>query len=308
MKRKRFMEKEIVKRYEHNPILTPDNMPIPCNSVFNPGAIKHRGKYLLILRIEDYDRISHFRIATSDDGVHFDVDEEPMELPQDPECELYETNCYDARISKIDDIYYITYAAESRLGVRIGLMKTVDFKKFERMPYGSEVENRNGVLFPEKIEGLYARLDRPLNHYGEGHIWISYSPDLVFWGKAKLVMKTRWHSWDEQRIGAAGVPIKTDHGWLLIYHGVCRYTRVYELGACLLDLKDPAKAIARSKHSILGPKEIYERVGEVPNVVFSNGAVVEDDGEVKIYYGGADHVVCLATAKLDDLIRACFEY
>jgi predicted GH43/DUF377 family glycosyl hydrolase len=305
MKRKdRFSGQEIVKRYEKNPILTADDMPVPCNSVFNPGAIKFGDKYLLFLRVEGHDRISHFRIATSVDGIHFDVWKEAVNIPGGPEYDFYETNCYDGRITKIDDWYYIMFCSEAKFGCRLGLAKTKDFVKYERLPFASETEQRNGVLFPEKINGLYARLDRPLNQYGGGDMWITYSPDLIFWGKSSLMMQTRWHSWDEEKLGPGAVPIKTKQGWLCIYHGVRinASTRIYKLGVSLLDLENPAKVIARSRNAILGPKEDYERIGDVPNVVFCNGAIVEDNGEVKIYYGASDQVVCLAISTIDKLL------
>ena len=306
--KKNFLVQEIVRRYEKNPILTANDMPVSCNSVFNPGAIKFGDKYLLLLRVEDHDRISHFRIATSDDGINFEVWKEAVDIHGGPKYDFYETNCYDGRITKIDDWYYIMFCSEARLGCRLGLVRTKDFIRYERLPFASEPEQRNGVLFPEKINGLYARLDRPLNQYGGGDMWISYSPDLVFWGKSNLVMQTRWNCWDEEKLGPGAVPIKIKQGWLCIYHGVRvnASTRIYKLGVCLLDSNDPSKVIARSKHSILGPKEDYERTGDVPNTVFCNGAILEDNGEVKLYYGASDQVVCLATTTIDDLLGVCY--
>jgi predicted GH43/DUF377 family glycosyl hydrolase len=306
---RKSLNREVVKRYEGNPILTIDDMPVYCNSVFNPGAIKFSDRYLLFLRVEDNDRISHFRVATSKDGVHFEVWKDPANIPGGPGYDLYETNRYDGRISLLDGWYYIMFCSEADFGCRLGLIRSKDFVHYERLPFASETEQRNGVLFPEKIDGLYARLDRPLNQYGGGDMWISYSPDLTFWGKSSLIMRTRWHCWDEEKLGPAAVPIKTKEGWLCIYHGVRHNasTRIYKLGVCLLDLKDPSRVIARSRYSILGPKEIYERTGDVPNAVFCNGAIVEDDGEVKIYYGAADQVVCLATTTVKELIWACYE-
>jgi predicted GH43/DUF377 family glycosyl hydrolase len=166
------------------------------------------------------------------------------------------------------------------------------------------------VLFPEKIGGLYARLDRPILPYDHGDIWISYLPDLTFWGKSTCVFKRGVHGhWYWKKIGAGAVPIKTKKGWLEIWHGVhvmAGYQYVYHVSAMLLDLNDPSKIIAKAKAPILSPREPYERVGLTSNVVFTSGAILEDDGEVKIYYGGADTVQCVATARLDDLVEACF--
>jgi beta-1,4-mannooligosaccharide/beta-1,4-mannosyl-N-acetylglucosamine phosphorylase len=189
-------------------------------------------------------------------------------------------------------------------------MKTEDFKKFEWMGFISETDNRNGVLFPEKINGLYGRLDRPNTGCDTGDIWVSYSPDLIFWGKSECVFRNyegvRW-AWT--KIGPGAAPIKTSEGWLTIFHGVrtqCRAHFVYQLGVCLLDLKDPSKVRAMADEAILIPEEQYELVGQTPSVVFTCGAVVEDNGEVKLYYGGADTVQCVATTSLERLIEACY--
>lgn len=308
--KERFFKDEPVIRCGSNPIITVDDLPVAANAVFNPGAVKFNGKYLLLLRVEGHDRISHFRVATSENGVNFDIAEEPLYLPAEEKHKRYETNVYDARITMLDDWYYLTTCCEWAGGCRIGLWRTKDFITVERVAYGSQTEQRNGTLFPEKINGLYARLDRPLNQYDQGNMWISYSPDLVFWGKSDIVLETRFHCWDELKLGPACVPIKTSQGWLVIYHGVRNNasTCIYKLGVCLLDLDNPSKVLARSKNSILGPKEIYERTGDVPNVVFCNGAIVEPDGKIKIYYGASDQVVCLATASVDELIEFAKKY
>jgi len=308
VEKSRFLENEVVRRYDKNPILTAEDIPIPCNSVFNPGAIKYGNQYLLLLRVEDHDRISHFRVATSDDGIHFEIAREALELPGTPETARYEINVYDARLTFFDGWYYLTTCCEWAGGCRAGLFRTRDFVIVERLGFISETEQRNVTLFPEKINNLYCRLDRPLNQYDQGNMWLSYSPDLLYWGKSSLVLETRFHSWDENKLGPACVPIKTDQGWLVIYHGQRNNasTCIYKLGVCLLDLKDPSRVLARSKHSILGPKEWYERTGDVPNVVFCSGAIVEPDGEIKIYYGACDQVVCLATTTVDELLQFCF--
>jgi len=216
---------------------------------------------------------------------------------------------YDPRVTKIGDEYYIVHAAHSGHTCRLSLVKTDDFKKFEWKGFITETDNRNGVLFPEKINGLYARLDRPNTGDGTGDLWVSYSPDLVFWGKSSCVFRNyegiRW-AWT--KIGPGAAPIKTDEGWLNIFHGVrtqCKQHFVYQLGVCLLDLEDPSKVIAMSEKAILIPEEEYELSGQTPSVVFTCGAVVEDDGEIKLYYGGADTVQCVATTTVDRLIDAC---
>jgi predicted GH43/DUF377 family glycosyl hydrolase len=306
-----YPKKEIVKRYEKNPILTADDMPFACSGIYNSGVIKFDGKYLMLCRVESIDISNYFIPAISEDGYHFEVRKKPISLPKDEEFKRYtEEMIYDPRITEIDGVYYVCFAAHSSYGVRIGMLKTKDFEKFDSCGFISEPDNRNGVLFPEKIGGLYARLDRPILPGDHGDIWISYSPDLTFWGKSKCVFKRGAHGhWYWQKIGAGSAPIKTKKGWLEIWHGVhvmAGYQYVYHLGAMLLDLNDPSKVVARAKAPILSPREPYERSGLTSNVVFTSGAILEEDGEVKIYYGGADTVQCVATAHLEDLIEACF--
>jgi len=204
----------------------------------------------------------------------------------------------------------MVHAAHSGHTCRLSLMQTEDFKKFQWMGFISETDNRNGVLFPEKINGLYARLDRPNTGSNTGDVWVSYSPDLVYWGKSECVFRN-WEGirWAWTKIGAGAVPIKTPEGWLTIFHGVrtqCHSHYVYQLGVCLLDLKNPAKVKAMAEDAILIPEEQYELVGQTPSVVFTCGAVVEDDGEIKLYYGGADTVQCIATTSVKRLIDACY--
>jgi len=302
-----FPKREIVRRHPANPILTPRDMPVACNGVFNSGVTRFGSGYLMLLRIEDLDCRQHFRVARSADGVHFEPEAQPVGFPTDAETARYEGTIYDPRITAIGDDYFVTYAAHSEMGVRIGLVRTRDFVRFERMPFISAVDNRNGVLFPEKIGGAYARLERPQTVKDQGDIWLSYSPDLIHWGRSTCVARSRYQSFDQWKLGAGTVPIRTPEGWLEIYHGVRKTASgaIYRLGAMLLDLEDPSRVIANTRAAILSPEEPYERVGDVPNVVFSCGAILEPDGEVKIYYGGADTVMCLATARLADLIDAC---
>lgn len=303
LKKDNSILKEPVVRYKKNPIITSDDVPVSVNSVLNPGAIRFNEEYILLLRVEYHDRISRFHVARSQDGICFDISKDSVNLPTVSDGR-YQTNVYDARVTFLDSWYYVTACCEWSGGCRIGTWRTKDFVDFKWVCFASQTEQRNATLFPAKINGLYARLDRPLNQYDQGNMWISYSPDMVFWGKSDIVLETRFHNWDEHKLGPACVPIECEKGWLVIYHGVRNNasTCIYKLGVCLLDKNDPSKVLARSNNSILGPKENYERVGDVPNVVFSNGAIVEDDGSVKIYYGACDQVVCLAYTTVEDLI------
>jgi len=296
---------ELLKRYPGNPILTWKDLPYHVNAVYNPGAVKHGDEYILVPRVEDGRRDNRLHIARSRDGIHFTVEPEPIALPGSPEDLVWEKHQYDARVTPLDGAYYIAYCAQT-MGevVRIGLARTEDFRTFERLPFATQPWSRNCALFPEKIGGLYARLDRPMSG-SDAITFITFSPDLVFWGRSRP-LELEVQTWMREKWGIGPPPIRTDEGWLLIIHGVwlaCNY--VYRLGVVLLDLEDPRRVIGQCPEFILTPREDYERCGEVPNCVFANGAILEPDGELKVYYGAADTCVGLATGHVDELIAAC---
>lgn len=299
----------LVTRFEGNPILTRDDVPYSVATVHNAGITKYNNEYIMIFRSHLYNGRSILGLAESDDGFHFRVAEKPFMTPADSGIfkEYEEYGVEDPRITFIDGEYIITYSAYSRHGVRIGLAKTEDFKKVERFSLITEADYRNVVIFPEKIHGLYARLDRPHSEINPWSIWISYSPDLRFWGESRLIMKPVQYHWDEMKIGPGAPPIKTRSGWLHIYHGVFQTMDgcVYRLGVALHDLNDPSRIIGVGDSWILQPEEMYEINGYVHNVVFSCGAVPEADGSVKIYWGGADTVMCAGTAGIDELVSLC---
>ena len=286
-------------------------MPQPVLWTFNPGAIKYAGEYLLIMDAARLTGRYEFWLARSTDGVHFTPDSAPLNWPE-PDPSHDEVCVYDPRITRIDGEYVILFASQSENhGVRIGTVKTMDFETFERLPAASEQGNRNGVLFPEKINGLYCRLDRPFGnpHTDPASIWVSYSPDLVHWGQSRPVLMPRSGGfWDGFKVGGGAVPIRTDEGWLEIYHGTTKTCSgiLYFLGVCLLDLDDPSKVIARSDDAILWPEHSYELNGRVPGVVFTCNALLEEDETVRIYYGAADTCIGLAEGRLGDLVDACF--
>lgn len=303
--RRRKLGRDVFHRWEGNPVLTLEDIPFRCNTVFNGTPVKLGREYLLLLRVEGQQGYSFFALAKSWDGFHFEVEEIPVLLPaRDGTFGVYEQGgIEDPRATSIDGCYYVMYTAYSKYGPRIALAKTEDFHTFERIALISEPGNKDGVLFPEKIGGRYVRLDRPIG-LGVGSIWISYSDDLYAWGDSKVLLSPREGYWDSYRVGASVPPIKTEWGWLEIYHGVQMTSSgpVYRVGTALLDLEDPSKVVARCKVPLLSPREDYERIGDVPNVVFACGAIVEPDGEVKMYYGAADTCLCVATAKLEDII------
>ena len=298
-----------LKRHAKNPILTPEQMPFPCYSVFNAGVTMFRGKVMMMLRIEKRDRLSCFHTATSSDGIHFDVNPDPIDYPwAEREKQLGWTNRFDMRLTHIEGGYIGCHAAHvGKFGCCIAMATTEDFVHFKNF-YQGEPTNRNAVLFPEKINGLYARLDRPHTANNNGTIWVSYSPDLEFWGRSKpLTMRDL--DWAYNKTGAGAIPIKTPQGWLEIYHGTSSTcsSENYYLGAMLLDLNDPSKVIAQPREFILAAEKDYECMGQVPNVVFTSGAVEMPDGTLNVYYAGADTRMCLAQTTVKQLTEWCLK-
>ncbi len=304
-------KKPLVRRYEGNPILTKNDVPYPVATVHNAGVVKHSDRYVMLFRSHQHNGRSIIGIAESHDGFHFDVRSEPFMVPAPSGIfsDYEEFGVEDPRICKIGNKYYITYSCYSRYGVRIGLAETSDFKRVDRISLITQADNRNIVLFSEQIDGRYARLDRPHSDISPWSMWISYSPDLIHWGDSKLLVKPEPYHWDEQKVGPGATPIRTEHGWLNIYHGMFSTMSggVYRLGVVLHDLADPAKIIGIADDWILQPEDPWEITGYVGNVVFTCGAVPEDDGTVKIYWGGADSVMCAGTAKIQDLVDMCIQ-
>jgi predicted GH43/DUF377 family glycosyl hydrolase len=229
----------------------------------------------------------------------------PSKEPRFSEYEEYGVE--DPRITPLEGAYYVTYSAYSRHGVRTGLARTSDFESVERIAFITEPDYRNTVLFPERINGGYARLDRPHSELSPWSIWLSFSPDLRHWGDSRVLIKPAAYHWDQAKIGPGAPPIKTDKGWLNIYHGVFPTMdgHVYRLGVALHKLDDPAEVLGVSDRWILQPEDPWERVGYVHNVVFTCGAVPEDDGTLKLYWGAADTVMCAGTAVIEELVGIC---
>lgn len=304
-----IMKTRVLTKYENNPIMSPEQMPQEVLYTFNPGAIKFKNEYIMMMDVTTLDDIHRIWIARSHDGYKFTPDPEPVHWPV-PDPDHPETCTYDPRITQIsENEFIILYASDlSQNDVRIGILRTSDFVHFERVCTGSELGNRNGVLFPEKRDNLYVRFDRPFgNELNPSYMWVSYSPDLVFWGKSKPLSYEGKPFRDGYKMGAGAVPIKTDKGWLEIYHTVSQTCNgfIYRLKACLLDLEDPSRVIGYTRDYILWPEHDYEMKGRVANVVFTCNAIVEEDGTVKIYYGAADTNIGLAEGRLDDIISAC---
>jgi predicted GH43/DUF377 family glycosyl hydrolase len=298
--------RDILHRFEGNPVISLEDIPFRCNTVFNGAVVKKGDEYYHLLRVEGQQGYSVFALARSKDGLHFTVEDKPVMIParKDPFAKYETRGIEDPRITELEGIYYVMYTAYSKYGTRIVLAKTEDFYHYERIALVSGPGNKDGILFPEKINSEYVRLDRPIGK-GVGSMWVSYSKNLVDWGKSELQMTPRPGSWDSFRIGASVPPIKTEHGWLEIYHGVKKTVAglIYRIGTVLTDLEQPYKVIARCSEPVLSPREDYERIGDIGNVTFACGAVVENSGEIKVYYGAADTCVCVATTNFNELIE-----
>tara|TARA_B100001123_G_C15194335_1_gene980727 strand:+ start:223 stop:1179 length:957 start_codon:yes stop_codon:yes gene_type:complete len=314
-------------RVKNNPIISPNNIHssnpemIDVSSVFNPGAIKFDGKTILLLRVQNRGRETMLVKAESNDGSKFVIENVPLEISGLDRTNETIFHIYDPRVTFLDERFYIMVAVDVVGKCLLGIIQTQDFNSFEFLGFTGKKDNRNGVLFPEKINGKYARLDRPnLKELESGAttgnaIWYSESDDLFHWPTTRQVMEGRFHYWDEN-IGAGPPPIKTEKGWLLIYHGITmHYQPIYQAGVVLLDLNEPWRVISRGRYNVLEPREMWELVGQVPNVVFPSGIIVESydengfakrSSDVKLYYGAADTHIGLATSTIQALIDACF--
>jgi predicted GH43/DUF377 family glycosyl hydrolase len=245
--------------------------------------------------------MSHIRLARSRNGVNFTVDENPFLFPCN-ESEAFGVE--DARVTKIDDTYYINYTVVSGDGYATALAATKDFINIERKGIIFPPQNKDVSIFPEKVNGKYCALHRPDNKgFGLPSIWYSDSPDLIHWGNHQCLARPRDIIWEEMKIGGGAAPLKTPAGWLEIYHGKGR-DEIYSLFLLLLDLNDPSKVLKRGTEPILFPQETYETDGFFSKVVFSNGIITRDDGQVLIYYGACDETVCLAETTLDELLNS----
>lgn len=241
--------------------------------------------------------MSHFRVARSKDGIHFNIEDTPAMMPVN-EYEMF--GLEDPRITEIDGTYYINYSCCAPVGITTCVASTRDFKTFQRHGVIFTPDNKDVAIFPERVGGKYYALSRPASdEYEKREIWLAESPDLVCWGNHRRIMPVTCDGWENGRIGCGAVPFRTDKGWLEIYHAADASNR-YCLGAALFDLHQPWKVLARSKTPLMAPDAPYEKEGFYGNVVFTCGALCEN-GIVKIYYGAADTCVAGAEIALDDI-------
>ena len=301
---------ELFVRHHTNPILTSKVWPYPINTVFNPGAIKFKDKILLLCRCEDKRGISHLTIAKSKDGItDWEIDTNPFIAPEPdthPE-ELWGVE--DPRITYMEELgkFAITYVSFSRGGPLVSLALTEDFEKLEKIGPIVPPEDKDSALFPRRINGEFLLIHRPSTTFQLGfHIWISSSPDLKHWGRHKILLLARQGAyWDANKIGLGPPPLETPEGWLILYHGVKQTASgaIYRVGLALLDLENPFQILHRSEGWVMTPQEYYEQSGDVGGVVFPTGWIYKPEtDEIYLYYGAADTCICLATAKLKDLL------
>jgi beta-1,4-mannooligosaccharide/beta-1,4-mannosyl-N-acetylglucosamine phosphorylase len=319
-----------MRRSPANPIISRADIPdlpphiVDVSSVFNPGAIRLGADYLLLLRVQTRGRETVLMVAESSDGERFVVRPGIVEIEGFDAVDENVYHVYDPRLTRIDDVVYAMFAADVDGACRLGLARTEDFERFQLVSFGCEADVRNGVLFPEKVGGRFLRLERPNRVPLESgvttgdEIVLAESEDLIAWRSVGPVMAGRLHYWDEL-IGSGPPPVKTREGWLHVYHGIATHfasANIYQAGVVLLDLHDPQRVLARGRNNVIEPREPYELTGQVPNVVFPSGMIVDEydeegfavpDSLVRVYYGAADTVVGLATSTVADLLRACKE-
>lgn len=304
----------ILTRHPANPLISVDDCP-GVMQVFNPSPAVYRGKTILLLSMcrFDADRGGETRLATSEDGIHFNIEDRPF-ITLDIDRFPYDTinkHIIDSRMTKIGDTYYILTPVCGSGGPLGVLGKTTDFRSYDVVEVITQPMNRGASLFPEKINGKYYKLDRPgAGDAARGGIWLSSSPDLIHWGCFRPLLNPGYVRWGTQKIGPTP-PIRTERGWLMIVHGVftpCDGPH-YSIGAVMLDLEEPWKVIGKTMSYLLTPRELYETHGFVDNVVFPCGALADaTKDELRLYYGAADTSICLASGSLNAVIDACMEH
>lgn len=297
---------DVVWRYSGNPII-PRNLLPDSNSIFNSAVVPFEGKFAGVFRCDDRTRHMDIHAGRSEDGIHWTLDPEPVHWIYPDEDIAPSEYSYDPRVVWLEDRYYVIWC-NGMHGPTIGLGYTFDFKEFHFLENILLPYNRNGVLFPRKVNGKYLLFSRPSDrgHTPFGDIFISQSTDLIHWGEHRFVMEPAG-GWQSTKVGAGPAPIETPEGWLLFYHGVLTSCNgyVYSFGAALLDLEKPWKVIHRSSSYLLSPQTYYECVGDVPNVAFPCATLYDEPtGRIAIYYGGADTVTALAFCRIQDVLEA----
>jgi len=304
-----FCDTGLFRRHVGNPILSRRDWPYPINSVFNAAAVRLAdGDTLLLCRVEDLRGLSHLSVARSANGINeWRIDTAATLMPNPREYPEEIWGIEDPRITYVPELeqYAIAYTSFARGGPGVSLALTKDFKSFERYGVVMPPEDKDAALLPRRIGGNWALIHRPVTSLG-AHMWISYSPDLRYWGNHKVMLEARrggW--WDANKIGLCSPPIETAKGWLVIYHGVRQTASgcIYRLGLALFDLQRPDICLQRGDSWMFGPEAPYERHGDVSDVVFPCGQTIGSDGDtVNLYYGAADSCMALATGSISAML------
>lgn len=297
---------DVMWRFSHNPIINRYDIP-SSNSIFNSAVVPFEGGYAGVFRCDNKAVQMNIFAGFSDDGINWKIENSPIVFKAGNTEMIDSDYKYDPRVTFIDDRYWITWC-NGYNGPTIGIGYTFDFVEFFQCENAFLPFNRNGVLFPEKIDGKFAMLSRPSDngHTPFGNIYISFSPDMKYWGEHRCVMKVTAFedsAWQCLKIGAGSVPLRTEEGWLMFYHGVintCNGFR-YSMGAALLDLEDPTKVLCRTRSYLLAPALSYETSGDVPNVIFPCAAIADGD-QIGVYYGAADTSVAIAFGYISEII------
>lgn len=286
-------------RYSQNPIIDRTFVK-DANSIFNSAVVPYGEEFRGVFRLDDITREQYLVTGESGDGIHWRLNDKKI------------FRGYDPRLTEIDGTYYLSWVCHTDRGTSIGIAATADFESWERYENAVLPVSRNGVLFPRKVNGNYMLFTRPCDkgHTPYGDIFLSQSPDLTYWGRHRFVISPV-NNWEMTKVGAGPTPIETDEGWLCFYHGVITSCNgfTYSMGAMITDINEPWKVLHRADCYLLSPREIYEFVGDVPNVVFPCAALADaDTGRIAIYYGGADTVVGLAFTTVEDTVRFIKEH
>ena len=292
-------------RYSENPIIG-RNPVKEVARIFNSAVMPYGDEFIGVFRGEQTNGIPYIYLGRSKDAIHWNFDENKIQFVDEEGKPFMPVYAYDPRLVKVEDTYYIIWCQDF-YGAAIGMAKTKDFETFVRMENPFLPFNRNAVLFPRKINGNFVMLSRPSDsgHTPFGDIFLSESPDMLYWGKHRHVMSKSPEWWESLKIGGGAAPIETSEGWLLFYHGVLRSCNgyVYAFGSALLDLDEPWKVAARSGPYLISPRELYECTGDVPNVTFPCAALHDPaTGRVAVYYGCADTVTGLAFGYIPEIV------
>lgn len=299
-------------RFSKNPIIN-RNVNHTISRTFNSSVVSFNDGYIGVFRGDKRDGCPNLFVGRSKDGVHFEIDDKPIHFIDEKTGESRDTDWqYDPRLIEIEGLYYIVWC-DFFSGATISIAYTEDFVTFKKIDNPFLPNNRNGVLFPRKINGKYYMLSRPsdLGHTPFGDLFVSASNDLRFWGEHRLVLAHGWAWWTSLKIGGGSAPIELDDGWLLFIHGVTQTCNgyVYSIGAIIVDKDDVSKVKYRCNDFLLTPEENYETTGFVPNVIFPTSTLIDKDtGRIALYYGAADTYTCLAFGYIDEIVAYIKEH